>query len=227
MLISIDSVLTKDVVGQFREALRHARWLDGKHTAGTQASSVKVNQQLDDQSKSAAGLRQKILTLLGQHQLFLSAALPNKILPPTFSRYGAGHRYGVHRDNPIMPTGGADRMLRTDLSATLFLSEPDEYDGGELTIESTYGTQEIKLGAGDMILYPSGSQHHVTPVIRGTRLCALLWIQSMIRDNHQRLLLFDLDQSIQTLTRQQGGEDTAVQRLTGVYHNLVRMWAEV
>ena len=227
MLISIDSVLTKDVVGQFREALRHARWLDGKHTAGTQASSVKVNQQIDDQSKSAAELRQKILTLLGQHQLFLSAALPNKILPPTFSRYGAGHRYGAHRDNPIMPTGGADRMLRTDLSATLFLSEPDEYDGGELTIESTYGTQEIKLGAGDMILYPSGSQHHVTPVIRGTRLCALLWIQSMIRDNHQRLLLFDLDQSIQALTRQQGGEDTEVQRLTGVYHNLVRMWAEV
>ena len=227
MLISIDKVLTKDVVSQFRETLRHARWLDGKHTAGTQASSVKVNQQLDDQSKSAAGLRQQILTLLGQHQLFLSAALPNKILPPTFSRYGMGHRYGAHRDNPIMPTGGSDRMLRTDLSATLFLSEPDEYDGGELTIESTYGTQEIKLGAGDMILYPSGSRHRVTPVTRGTRLCALLWIQSMIRDNHHRLLLFDLDQSIQALTRRQGSENKEVQRLTGVYHNLVRMWAEV
>ncbi len=227
MLISIDSVLTKDVVGQLREALRHARWLDGKHTAGTQASSVKVNQQLDDESKSAAELRQHILTLLGQHQLFLSAALPSKILPPTFSRYGAGHRYGAHRDNPIMPTGGADRMLRTDLSATLFLSEPDEYDGGELTIETTHGTREIKLNAGNMILYPSGSRHRVTPVTRGTRFCALLWIQSMIRDNHQRLLLFDLDQSIQVLTRQQGGEDTEVQRLTGVYHNLVRMWAEV
>ena len=227
MLISIGNVLSNDLMGQFRETLRHARWLDGKHTAGTQASSVKVNQQLDDESEPAAGLRQQILTLLGQHQLFLSAALPNKILPPTFSRYGAGHCYGEHRDNPIMPTGGADRMLRTDLSATIFLSEPDEYDGGELTIETTYGTQEIKLSAGDMILYPSGSQHRVTPVRRGTRFCALLWIQSMIRDNHQRLLLFDLDQSIQALTRQQDGEDTEVQRLTGVYHNLVRMWAEV
>lgn len=227
MLISIDSVLSKDLVGQFRETLRQARWLDGKRTAGTQASSVKVNQQLDDQSKPAAGLRQQLLTLLGQHQPFLSAALPHKILPPTFSRYCAGHRYGAHRDNPIMPTGGADRMLRTDLSATIFLSEPDEYDGGALTIETTYGTQEIKLGAGDLILYPSGSQHRVTPVTHGTRLCALLWIQSMVRDNHQRLLLFDLDQSIQALTRKQGGEDTEVQRLTGVYHNLVRLWAEV
>ena len=227
MLISIDSVLSKDLVGKFRETLRQARWLDGKRTAGTQASSVKVNQQLDDRSKPAAGLRQQLLTLLGQHQLFLSAALPHKILPPTFSRYCAGHRYGAHRDNPIMPTGGADRMLRTDLSATIFLSEPDEYDGGALTIETTYGTREIKLGAGDLILYPSGSQHRVTPVTHGTRLCALLWIQSMVRDNHQRLLLFDLDQSIQALTRKQGGEDTEVQRLTGVYHNLVRLWAEV
>ena len=227
MLISIDNVLTKDLVGHFRETLRHARWLDGKHTAGTQASGVKMNQQLDEQSKPAAGLRQQLLSCLGQHQLFLSAALPNKILPPQFSRYRAGHRYGAHMDNPIMPTPGADRLLRTDLSATLFLSEPDEYDGGELSIETAYGAPEIKLKAGALILYPSGSLHRVTPVTRGTRLCALLWIQSMIRATPQRALLFDMDQSIQTLTRERGSEDKEVQRLTGVYHNLIRMWADV
>ena len=227
MLIPLHTVLTKDHVRHFRETLGHGPWLDGKRTAGLQASGVKRNQQLDDRSESAAELRRRLLTLLGQHQLFVSAALPHRILPPQFSRYCAGHRYGAHVDNAVMPTGAPDRILRTDLSATIFLSRPDEYDGGELSIETTYGRQEIKLDAGDIILYPSGSLHRVAPVTRGTRICALVWIQSMIRDNQRRALLFDLDQSVQALTRKRGGTDQEVQRLTGVYHNLIRMWAEV
>ncbi len=227
MLIPLHTVLTKDHVRHFRETLRPGPWLDGKRTAGLQASSVKRNQQLDDRSEPAAELRQQLLTLLGRHQLFVSAALPHRILPPQFSRHCTGHRYGTHVDNAVMPTGDPDRILRTDLSATLFLSRPDEYDGGELSIETTYGAQEIKLDAGDMILYPSGSLHRVAPVTRGTRICALVWIQSMVRDSHRRALLFDLDQSIQALTRKRGDTDKEVQRLTGVYHNLVRMWAEV
>ena len=226
MLIPIHKVLTKDLVHQLRETLGHGQWLDGKRTAGAQASGVKSNQQMDDQSEPAINARNQILHILGRHQLFLSAALPHKIFPPQFNRYCSGNRYGAHIDNAIMPMSGTNEMLRTDLSVTLFLSEPDEYEGGELTAETMYGAQEIKLNAGDMILYPSTSLHNVTPVTRGARICSFFWIQSLVRDNHQRALLFDLDQSIQVLTRKRGGKDNEVRRLTGVYHNLVRMWAE-
>lgn len=227
MLTLIDGLLPKDLVRRFQKILRSARWLDGSETAGTQARGVKSNQQLDDRSEPAAGLRRQLLACLGRHQRFLSAALPHKILPPTFSRYTAGHRYGPHMDNPIMPMDGTDRLLRTDLSATVFLSEPDEYDGGELTIETAYGPHAVKQNAGDLILYPSGNLHHVTPVTRGTRLCTLLWIQSMVRDTQRRTLLFDLDRSVQVLTRERGTTDAEVHRLTGVYHTLVRLWADV
>lgn len=215
MLTLIDGLLPRDLVRRFRKTLRSARWLDGSETAGTQARGVKSNQQLGDRSEPAAGLRRQLLACLGRHQRFLSAALPHKILPPTFSRYAAGHRYGPHMDNPIMPLDGMDQLLRTDLSATVFLSEPDEYDGGELTIETAYGPHAVKQNAGDLILYPSGSLHHVTPVTRGTRLCALLRIQSMVRDTQRRTLLFDLDRSVQALTRERGTTDAEVQRLTG------------
>ena len=194
---------------------------------GRQARGVKSNQQLDDRSEPAVGLRRQLLACLGRHQRFLSAALPHKILPPIFSRYAAGHRYGPHMDNPIMPLDGTDQLLRTGLSATIFLTAPDEYDGGELTIETAYGPHAVKQNAGDLILYPSGSLHQVTPVTRGTRLCALLWIQSMVRDTQRRTLLFDLDRSVQALTRERGTTDAEVRRLTGVYHTLVRLWADV
>ena len=226
MLIPIYKVLTEDLVSQLRETLRHGQWLDGKRTAGTQASAVKSNQQMDDRSEPAINLRNHILQILGRHQLFLSAALPHKIFPPQFNRYCSGNRYGAHIDNAIMPLSGTNEILRTDLSVTLFLSEPDEYDGGELAIETAYGAQEIKLNAGDMLLYPSSSLHQVTPVTRGARICSFFWVQSIVRDNHQRAILFEMDQSIQALTRKRGGKDNEVQRLTGIYHNLVRMWAE-
>ena len=227
MLIPIAGLLPKDLVREFRNTLRSAPWRDGAATAGTQARGVKANQQLDDRSEPAAALRRRLLARLGRHQVFLSAALPSRILPPKFSRYAVGQRYGPHMDNPIMPLDGTDRVFRTDVSGTLFLSEPDEYDGGELTIETASGTRAIKRAAGDLILYPSGSLHQVTPVTRGMRLCALLWIQSMVRDSRQRTLLFDLDRSVQALTRERGATDAEVHRLTGVYHNLVRLWADV
>ncbi|UAW99769.1 Fe2+-dependent dioxygenase [Halopseudomonas nanhaiensis] len=227
MLITLDNVLSKDEVRQFRAHLDRAEWQDGLKTAGTLAAGVKQNQQLDESAGIAIELGNHILRRLGGHPLFISAALPEKIYPPKFNRYSGGGHYGAHVDGAVMPLPGSHGTLRSDLSATLFLCEPEEYDGGELTIETAFGAQQVKLEAGDMVLYPSSSLHRVEPVTRGARVCSFFWIQSMVRDDGKRTLLFDLDQSIQSLTPQQAKGDPDILQLTGVYHNLLRRWAEV
>jgi PKHD-type hydroxylase len=225
MLITIENVLSKDEVRQFRAHLDSADWQDGVKTAGTLARSQKHNQQLDDSSELAINLGNHILRKLGNHPLFIAAALPSKIYPPKFNRYGEGANYGTHIDSALMQVPGTHITVRSDLSATLFLSEPDEYDGGELEIENATGLQSIKLEAGAMILYPSNKLHRVAPVTRGTRAASFFWIESFIGDEEKRTLLFDLDQTIQTLTPQLQAADASLLKLTGVYHNLVRRWA--
>lgn len=224
MLLPIPNVLDKSTIAQFRCALDKAAWQDGKLTAGGQAVHVKANQQIQDQSELAIELGNYILKILGGHPQFLSAALPKKIFPPKFNRYSNAEHYGLHVDNAIMHLPD-NQIMRTDLSATLFLSDPEEYEGGELAIETNYGAQEVKLSAGDLILYPSTSLHQVQEVVKGARVCSFFWIESMVRDNQQREMLYDLDQSIQTLTVERGADDSEVCSLTGVYHNLVRTWA--
>lgn len=227
MLISIQNVLDKDDISAFKASLKTADWQSGSSTAGTQAIKVKANEQLDEQSPLAKQLADKVINAVSRNPTFISAALPVKIYPPRFNCYRGGGRYGTHVDNALMPLPGGNEMLRADLSATLFISEPGEYEGGELKIESTYGTQAIKLAAGDMILYPSSSLHQVTPVTRGTRLASFFWLQSMVSDGDKRALLYDLDQSIQGLTLSASKDDENLSRLTGVYHNLIRQWAVV
>jgi PKHD-type hydroxylase len=227
MLTLIEQVLTAEEVSQFRAHLDAAQWQNGLLTAGSLAAGVKRNEQLDEQSELAIELGNYILRKLGSHPLFISAALPERIYPPKFNRYAGGGHYGAHVDGAVMPLPGGLGTLRSDLSATLFLCEPDEYQGGELTIETAFGAQQVKLAAGDMVLYPSSSLHRVEPVTAGARVCSFFWIQSMVRDEGKRTLLFDLDQSIQGLTPQQAEGDSDVLRLTGVYHNLLRRWAEV
>lgn len=226
MLITIPEVLSKDEVAEFRRSLDAADWDDGKTTAGAQSASVKHNRQLAPSSDLAQALGQRILRALSAHPLFLSAALPSKILPPMFNRYGPGETFGMHVDNAIRVNPLTQERLRTDLSMTLFFSEPEDYDGGVLVVEDHYGTQEVRLPAGDMVLYPSTSLHEVTPVTRGERVSSFFWLQSLIRSNEHRTILFDLDQTIQDLAARTGAEDGDVVRLTGVYHNLIRMWAE-
>jgi PKHD-type hydroxylase len=225
MLITIENVLSKDEVRQFREYLDGADWNDGAGTAGSLARKVKANQQLDDESDIAVGLRNHILRTLGGHPLFTSAALPRKIYPPKFNRYQDGGSYGTHVDSAVMHIPGTNMSLRSDLSATLFLSEPGEYDGGELEIDTEFGVQAVKLGAGDMVLYPSSSMHRVVPVTRGARVASFFWIESLVGDEGERALLFDLDQSIQKITAAAQTDDGTLVRLTGVYHNLLRRWA--
>lgn len=225
MLISIDQVLTKDEVRQFRQELDASDWNDGAATAGTLAKSVKRNQQVADGSALAVRLGQHILRRLAATPLFISAALPRTIYPPKFNRYADGGTYGAHVDSALMFLPGSSQQMRTDLSATLFLAEPDEYDGGELVVEDTYGAHSVKLPAGDMILYPSTSLHQVMPVTRGARVCSFFWMQSMVRDDGQRSLLFDLDTGIQRINQELGAEHAASVQLTGVYHNLLRRWA--
>lgn len=225
MLIPIDHVLDKTTVNTWRAQLEAAQWQDGKLTAGSQAIHVKANQQIPADSELATTIGNSILRALGANPLFLSAALPRKIFPPKFNRYQHSGHYGLHVDNAIMHLPDS-QILRTDISATLFLSEPDDYEGGELTIETQYGAQEVKLDAGDLILYPSTSLHEVKPVTAGTRICAFFWIESLVRDSQQREMLFDLDQSIQAMTAQLSPSHEEVRRLTGVYHNLVRHWAD-
>ncbi|MBL4834862.1 MAG: Fe2+-dependent dioxygenase [Pseudomonas sp.] len=227
MLIVIENVLSKEEITQFRAHLAAAQWQDGSKTAGTLAAAVKHNQQIDEDSRVAIELGNHVLRRLGSHPLFISAALPEKIYPPKFNRYSEGGYYGTHVDGAVMPLPASHGTLRSDLSATLFLSEPDEYQGGELTIETAFGAQQVKLNAGDMVLYPSSSLHQVEPTTHGTRLCAFFWIQSMVRDESKRGMLFDLDQAIQALTPQQRPDDGHILQLTRVYHNLLRRWAEV
>lgn len=226
MLISIDQVLTKDEVRQFRQELDASDWNDGVATAGTLAKSVKRNQQVADGSALAVRLGQHILRRLAATPLFISAALPRTIYPPKFNRYADGGTYGAHVDSALMFLPGSSQQMRTDLSATLFLAEPEEYDGGELEVEGPFGVQAVKLGAGDMVLYPSTSLHRVTPVTRGARVASFFWIESLVPDEGERTLLFDLDQSIQQMTPLVAPDDMRLLQLTGVYHNLLRRWAK-
>lgn len=225
MLLEIPDVLKPEQVAQAREILERGEWVDGRVTAGHQGARVKDNQQIPADHPAAREAGGMILRALGTNPLFMSAALPLHILPPMFNRYTGGQQFGTHVDGSVrqLPNG---QRIRTDLSCTLFFAGPEEYDGGELVIEDTYGAKSVKLDAGSMILYPSTSLHHVTPVTRGARLCSFFWLQSMIRDNHQRSMLFDMDVAIQRLGADSPGHPAVVQ-LTGVYHNLIRTWAEM
>ncbi|MDX1953827.1 MAG: Fe2+-dependent dioxygenase [Verrucomicrobiota bacterium] len=230
MLIRIPDLLTAEQVIQARQLLDKAEWVDGKVTAGHQSSKAKDNMQIPENHPIAQQLGEMIISALGRNGLFVSAALPLRVFPPLFNRYSGGQSFGTHVDNAIRQVPGTPHRIRTDLSATLFFTSPDEYDGGELCIEDTYGVQSVKLPAGHMILYPSTSLHHVRPVTRGARICSFFWLQSMIRDDGQRSLLFDLDLAIQRLSRDLPDNPTVQQssvQLTGVYHNLLRQWAEL
>jgi PKHD-type hydroxylase len=226
MLLPIPDVLTTDQVIQARQILDQADWVDGRVTAGQQSARVKCNLQLPEDHPAARHLGEMILTALGENPLFISAALPSRVFPPLFNCYQGGHSFGTHVDNGIRQVTGTPHRIRTDLSATLFLTAPDEYDGGELVVEDTYGTHCVKLPAGHMILYPASSLHHVQPVTRGARMASFFWIQSMVRSDYERTLLFDLDTAIQRVGEAVPGHPCGVQ-LTGVYHNLLRHWAEV
>lgn len=226
MLIAIPDVLTRDQISEARQLLESAEWVDGRVTAGHQSSRTKDNLQIPEGHPVALQLGEMILNALGQNALFISAALPAKVFPPLFNRYAGGHSFGTHVDNSIRQITGTGHRIRTDLSATLFFTHPDEYDGGELMVEDTYGTHSVKLPAGHMILYPATSLHHVRPVTRGVRTSSFFWIQSMIRDDGRRTLLFDLDNGIQRLNTDLPDHPSTVQ-FTGVYHNLLRQWAEL
>ncbi|ASJ75210.1 Fe2+-dependent dioxygenase [Granulosicoccus antarcticus] len=225
MLLAIESVFSVEEALEMRQQLAQSQWVDGKLSAGSQAATVKTNQHLDDRTELAQSIGSRILAVLNAHPQFISAALPNKIMPAKFNRYTEGGQYGAHVDSSIMSLPGGMGQMRTDLSATLFLSRADDYDGGELLVETQFGTQEVKLEAGDLVLYPSTSLHQVNPVLKGARICSVFWIQSLVRDNQQREILYELDQSVQTLTLERGQGDSEVSRLTGIYHNLMRCWA--
>jgi PKHD-type hydroxylase len=226
MLLAVPDVLTKAQVAEARERLEQGEWVDGRVTAGHQSARAKNNQQLREGSQGAARLGESILAALQQNPLFVSAALPLRVFPPLFNRYAGGQSFGTHVDNAVRQVPGTPHRLRTDLSATLFFSEPDEYDGGELVIEDAYGVHSVKLPAGHLILYPATSLHHVRAVTRGARLASFFWIQSMVRDDGQRTLLFDLDSAARRLAHDHPDHPSAVQ-LTGVYHNLLRRWADL
>jgi PKHD-type hydroxylase len=226
MLLPIPDVLTADQVLRARQLFDQAEWVDGRVTAGHQSARAKDNMQLPEGSPTAREVGGMILAALEQNALFISAALPAKVFPPLFNRYQGGHAFGTHVDNAIRQVTGTPHRIRTDLSATLFFTGPDEYDGGELVVEDTYGTHNVKLPAGQLILYPATSLHHVRPVTQGARIASFFWIQSMVRDDGERTLLFDLDLAIQRLSSDSPGAPAAVQ-LTGVYHNLLRRWADV
>jgi PKHD-type hydroxylase len=226
MLLAIPNVLDSTRLAEARQILEAADWIDGKATAGHQGARVKDNMQLPIESPAARQVGAMILHALGSNPLFMSAALPLHILPPMFNRYSGGQTFGTHVDGSIRTVPGTHHRLRTDLSCTLFFAEPGEYDGGELIIEDTYGSKSVKLPAGHLILYPSTSLHQVTPVARGTRFCSFFWLQSMIRDDAQRGLLFEMDVAIQRLGAENASHPSVVS-LTGVYHNLLRQWAEM
>jgi len=225
LLLTLPDVLLKEELTTIRGLLKQAQWIDGRSTAGTQAAQVKNNQQLAEQDPLLAQIRRIVMQALHRDPLFFSAVLPDKILPPFVNRYvGATNHYGFHVDNAMrsMPDGSA--RVRADVSATLFLNEPDEYEGGELVVQDVFGDQRIKLKAGSIVIYPSSSVHAVTPVTGGERLASFMFIQSMVRDAAHRRMLFDMDMALVRL-RQQHGETPEVVQLTGIYHNLLRQWA--
>lgn len=227
MLLQIPNMLTAAQVAALRVRLEtaDAPWVDGRATAGHTGAPVKFNQQIDERAAMARELGDVVLAALERNPLFISAALPQRVYPPLFNRYGVGMSFGAHVDGSVRLLPGSGQKIRTDLSATLFLSAPEDYDNGELQIEDTCGLQRIRLAAGDMVLYPASSLHRVTEVTRGTRLACFFWIQSMLRDDARRALLFDLDRAIQRLLST-GADQAACISLTGVYHNLLRQWAE-
>ena len=225
MMLRIPSLLTPDEVRDCRQALEQATWQDGRTTAGSLAVKVKSNLQLPIDSPIAARLGNLILDRLGRNPLFLSAALPLRVLPPRFNRYEGGGTYGNHIDNALFVIPGTAIKVRTDVSTTVFFSDPEEYEGGELIVEDTYGHQSVKLAAGDAIVYPGTSLHRVNPVTRGTRYASFFWAQSLVKSDEQRRILFDLDQSIQQLTMD-CPEHPRLSSLSGTYHNLLRMWSE-
>jgi PKHD-type hydroxylase len=226
MLLAVPDVLGADEVAQFCQEMEAGEWVDGRVTAGHQSARAKDNQQLPEDSPVARRLGERIVAALQRSPLFVSAALPLRVFPPLFNRYQGGQGFGTHVDNAIRQVPGTPHRIRTDLSATLFLSSPEDYHGGELVVEDTFGVHSVKLPAGHLVLYPASSLHHVRAVTRGTRLASFFWIQSMVRDDGERTLLFDLDTAIQRLAAESPDHPSAIQ-LTGVYHNLLRRWAHV
>jgi PKHD-type hydroxylase len=225
MLVQIPKVLDAAQLQLFHAELAAVEWSDGRGSAGYISQQVKQNRQLPDEHPVARKLGEIILRSLSSNALFTSAALPHKMVPPLFNCYGSGQTYGRHVDGAIRPVSGTPHRVRTDVSATLFLSDPSSYDGGELVIEDTFGPRAVKLAAGDLVLYPGTSVHSVTPVTKGVRLAAFFWIQSMVRDDPKRVLLFELDRAIQKVAADQPGQ-SALTDLAGVYHNLLRLWAD-
>jgi PKHD-type hydroxylase len=229
MLLHVKQVLNADELREARAILSRAAWGDGRVTAGSQSAQAKNNEQLPQDGAEAKALQRIVLGGLNRHAVFFSAALPKRVFPPLFNRYGgASNSFGNHVDNAVrFVPGSAGERVRTDISCTLFLAEPDDYDGGELTVDDTFGSQRIKLPAGDMVLYPGTSVHRVEPVTRGHRVASFFWIESMVRSDEQRRLLFEMDTHLMRLRTTVGETDAAVIGLTGTYHNLLRLWAEV
>lgn len=226
MLLHIPAVLSEEQVGRGRALLEGAPWVDGRVTAGHQSARAKNNQQVPEDHPAARELGEEILAALQRSPLFLAAALPLRVFPPLFNRYEGGQSFGNHVDNAVRQVPSTPHRIRTDLSATLFFAAPEEYEGGELAVEDVYGVHQVKLPAGHLILYPASSLHHVRPVTRGARLAAFFWIQSLVRDEGERTLLFDLDRGIQNLAAE-NADHPSVLPLTNVYHNLLRRWAEL
>lgn len=226
MLIEIPAVLDAAALARVRGIIDAAEWIDGNATSGYQSALAKRNRQLPEDSAAAREAGQMVLAALGASPLFFAAALPLKIFPPLFNAYEGGETFGVHVDNAVRIQRGSEFRLRSDLSATLFLEDPEAYDGGELVVETQFGAQAVKLPAGHMLLYPSSSLHRVEPVTRGRRVASFFWIQSMVRDTEARRSLFELDTAIQTIAQDRGHDDPAIIQLTGVYHNLLRRWAD-
>ena len=226
MLLAIPDVLTRQAATDLRERIAAAEWVDGNVTSGKGAASVKRNRQLPEDADITRQAQQEVQAALMDNAAFLSAALPHTIFPPLFNRYGGGEEFGLHVDNAIRFHGGTGARIRTDLSCTLFLTEPENYEGGELEIEGSFGSMRYKLPAGHAVLYPSTSLHRVTPVTRGERISCFFWLQSLVADHAAREMLYDLDQSVQALTAERGKTDGEVLRLTAIYHNLVRRWAQ-
>ena len=227
MLICIPDVLGKNDVADFRRIMAAEKWEDGRSTAGAQSAEVKQNEQLPPDGEVSRALGKRIISALSANTLFISAAVPLHIFPPLFNRYVPGKYFGEHVDNCIRGDYLTGLRIRTDLSVTLFLSEPDEYDGGELVVDDHYGSHRVKLPAGHAVLYPSTSLHMVTPVTRGARVASFFWLQSMIKDSHARRMTFDMDNAIQELVGRLGRNDPQVRQLTNIYHNLIRYWAEL
>ena len=227
MLVCVPEVLSKAEVARISQRAWMRPWEDGRSTAGAQSAMVKNNEQLPPNGELARELGERVIKGLTANPLFISAAIPLHIFPPLFNRYGIGQHFGVHVDNAVRGDPLTGMRIRTDLSVTLFLSEPDEYDGGELVVEDYYGSQEVKLPAGHLVLYPATSLHTVTPITRGLRVASFFWLQSMIRNSRARSMIFDLDTAIQGLVGRLGRNDPEIVRLSGIYHNLIRYWAEL